>query len=78
MRETKLESNGDKLILKKSGNGVEKSRKPHINLAGSRTRRETDKVAESKGWYNREIKPKESKSEEGYVALVVEGHLALG
>jgi hypothetical protein len=51
------------------------------NVAGRRTRRETDrlcsdKVAGGKGGHSREIKSKESKREEGHIALGVEGHLA--
>jgi hypothetical protein len=38
----------------------------------------SDKVAERKGWHDREIKLKESKREEDHVALGVESHIALG
>jgi hypothetical protein len=34
----------------------------------------SDKVAGGKGWHSREINPKESRREEGHIALGVEGH----
>jgi hypothetical protein len=34
----------------------------------------SDKVAGGKGWHSREIKPKESKREEGHISLGVKGH----
>jgi hypothetical protein len=47
-------------------------------VAERRTKTETglcsDKVAGGKGWHSREVKPKESKREEGQVALGVEMH----
>jgi hypothetical protein len=38
----------------------------------------SDKVVGGKRWHSRELKPKESKGEEGHIALGVEGQLALG
>jgi hypothetical protein len=54
----------------------------NVNIARRRIRRKqtglgSDKIAESKGWHSREIKPKEFKGEEGHIALRVEGHLPL-
>jgi hypothetical protein len=45
------------------------------DVAGRRNRREKHKLCsdkvQGKGWHSREIKPKESKHEEGHVALEV-------
>jgi hypothetical protein len=38
----------------------------------------SDKVAVGKRWHSRETKPKESKCEEGHIAVGVEEHLVLG
>jgi hypothetical protein len=38
----------------------------------------SDKLAGSKGWHSREIKPKEFKDEEGHIARGLAGHLVLG
>jgi hypothetical protein len=54
------------------------------NVAGKRAKKKkqtslcSGNVAGGRVWHRREIKPKESKYEEGHIALGVEGHLALG